>query len=38
LKFVNFKLFKDIGLEYPPPTENVDIPFYGFNSEILSQL
>jgi pescadillo protein len=32
LKFVNFKLFKDIGLSYPPPIENVDEPFFGFSS------
>lgn len=32
MKFVNFKLFKDIGLQYPPPEENSDLPFFGFNS------
>ena len=32
MKFVNFKLFKDIGLQYPPPAENADLPFFGFNS------
>lgn len=32
LRFVNLKLFKDIGLEYPPPTENIDLPFFGFSS------
>lgn len=32
MKFVNFKLFKDIGLQYPPPEENADLPFFGFNS------
>ena len=32
MKFVNFKLFKEIGLEYPPPEENSDLPFFGFNS------
>ena len=32
MKFVNFKLFKDIGLTYPPPIENVDEPFFGFSS------
>ncbi len=29
---VNLKLFKDIGMEYPPPEENVDLPFFGLNS------
>lgn len=32
MKFVNLKLFKDIGLEYPPPQENSDLTFFGFNS------
>ena len=32
MKFVNFKLFKEIGLKYPPPEENSDLPFFGFNS------
>jgi pescadillo protein len=32
MKFVNFKLFKDIGLDYPAPQENSDLPFFGFNS------
>lgn len=32
MKFVNFKLFKDIGLQYPPPPESGDLPFFGFNS------
>ena len=32
MKFVNYKLYKDIGLNYPPPEENFDIPFFGFNS------
>ena len=32
MKFVNFKLYKDIGLNYPPPEENFDLPFFGFNS------
>jgi len=32
MKFVNLKLFKDIGLEYPPPQENSDLPFFGFTS------
>ncbi len=29
---VNLKLFKDIGMEYPPPQENADLPFFGLNS------
>ena len=29
---INLKLFKDIGLEYPPPEDNADMPFYGFSS------
>lgn len=32
MKFVNLKLFKDIGLEYPPPEDNSDLPYFGFNS------
>jgi len=32
MKFVNMKLFKDIGMEYPPPLENIDLNFFGFNS------
>ena len=32
MQFVNFKLFKDIGLDYPPPEENFDVPFFGFNA------
>ena len=38
MKFVNFKLYKDIGMEYPPPQENIDLPFYGYNSEIIKGL
>ena len=37
MKFVNFKLYKDIGLNYPPPEENIDIPFFGFNSLNIKQ-
>lgn len=32
MQFVNFKLFKDVELEYPLPDENADSPFFGFNS------
>lgn len=32
MKFVNLKLYKDIGMEYPPPKENYDMPFFGLNS------
>ena len=38
MQFVNFKLFKDIGLDYPPPQENFDVPFFGFNSLNIKQL
>ena len=38
MQFVNFKLFKDIGLDYPPPEENFDVPFFGFNSLNIKQL
>lgn len=38
MKFVNYKLFKDIGLSYPPPLENVDEPFFGFNSSQIQSL
>ena len=38
IQFVNYKLFKDIGLEYPPPEDNFDIPFFGFNSLNIKQL
>lgn len=32
MKFVNLKLYKDIGMDYPPPKENSDVPFFGLNS------
>jgi pescadillo protein len=32
MKFVNLKLFKDIGMDYPPPLESIDLPFFGFTS------
>ena len=32
MKFVNLKLYKDIGMEYPPPAENYDTPFFSLNS------
>jgi len=32
LKFVNFKLYKDVGMEYPPRLEFVDTPFFGLDS------
>jgi len=32
MKFVNLKLFKDIGMDYPPPKENYDMTFFGLNS------
>lgn len=37
LKFVNFKLFKDVNMEYPPK-ENSELPFFGFNSLNLRQI
>ena len=38
MQFVNFKLYKDLGLEYPLPQENADTPFFGFNSLNIKQL
>jgi len=38
MQFVNFKLFKDLGLDYPLPQENADTPFFGFNSLNIKQL
>ena len=38
MQFVNFKLFKDLDLDYPLPQENADIPFFGFNSLNIKQL
>jgi pescadillo protein len=38
LKFVNYKLYKDIGLEYPPPVSNIDTPFFGYNSDVIKNL
>jgi pescadillo protein len=32
MKHINLKLFKDIGLEYPPQLENVELPFFGYNA------
>ena len=38
MKFVNFKLYKDIGLEYPPPVEQIDTPMFGLNSKTIREL
>lgn len=38
LKFVNYKLYKDIGLDYPPPVTQSDVPFFGYNSTIIRSL
>lgn len=38
MKFVNFKLFKDLNIEYPPPTNNIDLPFFGYNSKEMGKL
>jgi pescadillo protein len=38
MKQINHKLFKDIGLEYPPPIDSVDIPFFGYNSQYIHAL
>jgi pescadillo protein len=32
MKQINLKLFKDIDLDYPPPLDSVDLPFFGYNS------
>jgi len=33
LKFINYKLYKDVGLDYPPSVENVYKPFFGYGSK-----
>jgi pescadillo protein len=38
MKFVNMKLFKDIGMEYPPPLENLDSNLFGFNSSEIMKI
>jgi pescadillo protein len=38
LKFVNYKLYKDIGMAYPPPLENVDFDSFGFTSQQIHSL
>jgi len=32
MRFVNYKLYRDIGFEYPPPEENADLNLFGFDS------
>lgn len=32
VKFVNVKLFKDVGVEYPPNLEQMSLPLFGYNS------
>lgn len=38
LKFVNYKLYKDIGLDYPPRKEFVDYPFFNLDSLSLKNI
>ena len=38
MKLINFKLYKDLGLEYPPNVKETDSLFFGYNSSILSNL
>jgi pescadillo protein len=38
MKQINLKLFKDIGLEYPPPADSVDVPFFGYNAKDIQAL
>ena len=38
MKFVNFRLFKDIGMTYPLPEENWDLKFFGFSSVEIKSL
>lgn len=38
MKLINFKLYKDIGLEYPPNVKESDSLFFGYNSLIIKDL
>jgi pescadillo protein len=38
MKFVNLKLYKDIGMDYPPPKENYDMTFFGLNALDINQI
>ena len=38
MKLINFKLYKDLGLEYPPPMSAVDSNYFGYNSLVLRNL
>lgn len=38
MKFVNYKIYKDNGIDYPPPTNMVDYPFYGYDSLTMNKV
>lgn len=38
MKLINFKLYKDLGLEYPPNVKEADSLFFGYNSLIINNL
>lgn len=38
MKFINLKLYKDLGVEYPPPADKAETPFFGYDSITLRSL